>query len=48
MYLKNNNKGGCFGNLVEEFGNIGVVILGGKIMKKRWFLKLKGIWEICI
>lgn len=48
MYLKNNNKGGCSGNLAEEPGNTGVVILGGKTMKKRWLLKPKGIWEICI
>lgn len=41
-YLKSNNKGGCSGNLAEESGNAGVVMLGSKSMKKRWFLKPEG------
>lgn len=45
-YLKSNSKGGCSGNLAEESGNAGVVILGGNRTKKQWFLKSKGTGEI--
>lgn len=45
-YLKSNKKGGCSGNLAEESGNAGAVILEGKSMKKWWLLQPKGTGEI--
>lgn len=41
-FLKSNSQGGCSGNLAEDCGNAGLLILGGKSMKKQWFLKSKG------
>ena len=44
-YLKHNNEGGCSGNLAEQPGDAGVVILWGKSVRKLWFLKSKGAGE---
>lgn len=45
-YLKSNNKRKGSGNLAEESGNAGLVTLGGKSMRKQWFLKSEGTEEI--